>query len=110
MDDPMTLCCTTYGPDEISEVMDCLFRERVTMGEKVAQFERAFAAYIGVDHGIMVNSGSSANLLIFSAATNPPHPMLDPGSEVILPATTWSEPGGWPPTWPARHKARSGCD
>jgi CDP-6-deoxy-D-xylo-4-hexulose-3-dehydrase len=50
-----------------------------------------FAEYIGVRHAIMVNSGSSANLIAFSILTNP---VIDrqimPGDEVIVPAVTWS--------------------
>jgi dTDP-4-amino-4,6-dideoxygalactose transaminase len=35
------------------------------MGNKVLEFENRMARYLKVDHFVMVNSGSSANLLIF---------------------------------------------
>lgn len=60
------------------------------MGEKVRRFEKMYAEYIGVEHAVMVNSGSSANLLALSVLTNP---MLDgrikQGGEIITPAVTW---------------------
>ncbi|MDQ7827801.1 MAG: DegT/DnrJ/EryC1/StrS family aminotransferase [Armatimonadota bacterium] len=61
------------------------------MGEKVKQFERLFAAYLGVRHAVMVNSGSSANLIALSLLSHPElanH--LRAGDEVIVPAVPWS--------------------
>ena len=45
----------------------------------------------GHKHGVMVNSGSSANLLALFVLTNPtlPNP-IKPGDEVITPALTWN--------------------
>jgi CDP-6-deoxy-D-xylo-4-hexulose-3-dehydrase len=61
------------------------------MGAKVRQFEAMFAEYIGVKHAMMVNSGSSANLLALSVLTNPLCPRrLEAGDEVITPAVTWA--------------------
>ena len=39
----------------------------MTMGKVTKKFEKAFSAHLGVKHAIYVNSGSSANLLAFSA-------------------------------------------
>ena len=39
------------------------------MGEKVENFEKRFAEHFGTKYAIMVNSGSSANLLIVAALT-----------------------------------------
>ena len=39
-----------------------------TMGEKVEKFENEFATEMGCKHAIMVNSGSSANLIMLTAA------------------------------------------
>jgi CDP-6-deoxy-D-xylo-4-hexulose-3-dehydrase len=73
------------------EVLDSLLTKQVTMGKKVREFEQRFADYIRVGHGVMVNSGSSANLLALSILTNP---LLEghirPGEEVITPAVTWA--------------------
>jgi len=63
----------------------------VTMGSKVKQFEKKFAEYIGTKHAIMVNSGSSANLLSLAILTNPSFSQkLNFGDEVITPALTWA--------------------
>jgi CDP-6-deoxy-D-xylo-4-hexulose-3-dehydrase len=80
-----------YGAEEVNEAIDSLLTTRVTMGEKVKQFERLFADYIGVKHAVMVNSGSSANLLALSILTNPGiNNPIQPGDEIITPAVTWS--------------------
>jgi CDP-6-deoxy-D-xylo-4-hexulose-3-dehydrase len=53
----------TFGADEVIESLESLLSTYVTMGEKVAEFESAWADYIDTNHAHMVNSGSSANLL-----------------------------------------------
>ena len=53
-------------------------------------FEKLWSDYIGVKNGIMVNSGSSANLLALFALANPTtENFIKPGDEVITPAVTW---------------------
>ena len=80
-----------YGWEEAAEAMDSLLTTWVTMGKKVKLFEELFSKYIGVKYGVMVNSGSSANLLALSILTNPAiNDRLKPGDEVITPAVTWS--------------------
>lgn len=63
-----------------------------TMGEKVAAFEAQFARYTGSRHCVMVNSGSSANLLMVAALfyTRNAGLRLQRGDEVIVPAVSWS--------------------
>src|SRR3990167_8707878 len=78
------LSSPTYGAPEVIEALDSLMSTWVTMGKKVKTFEAMFAEYIGTWHGVMVNSGSSANLLALSALG------LQPGEEVITPAVTWA--------------------
>lgn len=78
------LSMPTYGAPEVIEALDSLMSTWVTMGKKVKRFEGMFAEYIGKYFGVMVNSGSSANLLALSALG------LLPGDEVITPALTWA--------------------
>ena len=81
----------SFGWEEVWESLDSLLSTQVTMGRKVKQFEQMFADYIGVNHAIMVNSGSSANLLALSVLTNPvlsDHWVA--GDEIITPAVTWA--------------------
>lgn len=81
----------SYGSREVNEALDSLLSTQVTMGRKVARFEEMWAEYLGVKHAIMVNSGSSANLLACSMLANPWVPnRLQPGDEVIVPAVAWS--------------------
>jgi CDP-6-deoxy-D-xylo-4-hexulose-3-dehydrase len=81
----------SFDYEEVNEALDSLLTTHVTMGNKVKRFEKLFAEYIGKKHAIMVNSGSSANLLALSILTNPSikNP-LKAGDEVITPAVTWS--------------------
>ena len=81
----------TWDSQEILEAIDSLLRGQLTMGKKVAAFEDLFADYIGTTGAVMVNSGSSANLLAMMLATNPEtEDPFRPGDEVITPAVTWS--------------------
>ena len=61
------LSASTWGPEEIEAVHRSVERGRFTMSEEVASFEREFAAYFGMKYGVMVNSGSSANLVAVAA-------------------------------------------
>src|SRR6266568_3383800 len=86
---PLTV--PTYGSEEVEEAIDSLLSTWVTMGAKVKKFEEAFAKYNGSTHAVMVNSGSSANLLALSVLTNPLIPdHIKQGSEIITPAVTWA--------------------
>lgn len=79
-----------YGAEEVSDSLDVLLSQNVTMGRRVREFEQQFAEFIGSKHAIMVNSGSSANLLAVAAAASTKLPNgLRPGDEVIVPAVTW---------------------
>ena len=86
---PLTV--PTYGSEEVEEAVESLLSTWVTMGSKVKKFEEAFANYNGSKHAVMVNSGSSANLLALSVLTNPLVPdHIEKGSEIITPAVTWA--------------------
>src|SRR6266568_3497063 len=86
---PLTV--PTYGSEEVEEAIESLLSTWVTMGAKVKKFEEAFAKYNGSTHAVMVNSGSSANLLALSVLTNPLIPNhVKKGSEIITPAVTWA--------------------
>jgi len=77
----------TFGEDEIAAAVEVLRSTQVTSGAKVIEFESCF----GPNYAVMVNSGSSANLLAVSALCNP---MMDSGlqegDEVIVSALSWS--------------------
>lgn len=82
------LVVAPYGAEEVLGALDSLLSTRVTMGEKVRAFEAEWAAYCGRSQGVMVNSGSSAVLLMLAAMVELGR--LCPGDEVLCPAVTWS--------------------
>ena len=63
----------------------------LTMGAQVKDFENQMARYLNVQHFVMVNSGSSANLAIFEALLRPAYnePQLQVGDAVLVPAVAW---------------------
>ena len=70
--------------------------KRITMAENTRRFEDAFAKKIGSKHALMVNSGSSANLLAAFAAGNPLRKKkYNYGDEVLVPVLCWST-SVWP--------------
>ncbi len=76
---------------DIQKVVEILESGNLTMGEQVRTFESLMANYLGAEHFVMVNSGSSANLLIFEYLMRPSNgrPHLVPGDGVIVPAIAW---------------------
>jgi CDP-6-deoxy-D-xylo-4-hexulose-3-dehydrase len=86
------LATATWDDSEYKALQDVIASGMFTMGPKVAQFERDFAKYIGSQYAVMVNSGSSANLLMVAALFYTKNPVLKlkPGDEVIVPAVSWS--------------------
>lgn len=85
----LPLSVPSYGPPEVIEALDSLLSTNVTMGEKVKRFEGMFADYLGGGDAVMVNSGSSANLLTLSALWQMDE-CLRSNSEIITPAVTWA--------------------
>ena len=61
--------------------------DKFTQGPVIREFEQAYAAWQGTRYSVMVNSGSSANLLLINAVKEMNG--WEPGSEVIVPAVTW---------------------
>jgi CDP-6-deoxy-D-xylo-4-hexulose-3-dehydrase len=54
--------------EELTEAIDSLlFGKWFVSGEKVYQFEREFSKTVNQKHSVMVNSGSSANLVMIAA-------------------------------------------
>ena len=60
------LAFSTWGKEEIEAIQRVIDTDMYTMGKHVKQFEKEFAEMFGSPHAIMVNSGSSANLLMLS--------------------------------------------
>ena len=77
-----------FDADEMQHLVEASLDFWLTTGRFAAQFEREFARWIGVRHTILVNSGSSANLLALTALTADElgDRALKPGDEVITAA------------------------
>jgi CDP-4-dehydro-6-deoxyglucose reductase, E1 len=82
----------SYGWEEVYEALESMLKMKTTMGDKVRRFEKLFAKYVGVKYALMVNSGSSANLLALSILSNPTlkNKRIKENDEIITPAITWS--------------------
>jgi CDP-6-deoxy-D-xylo-4-hexulose-3-dehydrase len=74
--------------EDLSQLLDASLDLWLTAGRFAAQFERDFAGIFGTRYSLLVNSGSSANLVAFSALTSPyfKDRALKPGDEFITPA------------------------
>lgn len=92
METRFPLATTTWDEAEYEAMQRVIRSGMFTMGANVAEFERRFADYIGSKYAVMVNSGSSANLLMVAALfyTSDEHRKLRRGDEVIVPAVSWS--------------------
>lgn len=88
----LSLASSTWGEEEKSVLMDVIASDKYTMGERVRTAETDFSQYFGARYAVMVNSGSSANLLMIAALfyTSNDDIRLKPGDEVIVPAISWS--------------------
>src|SRR5262245_60308073 len=84
------LASTSWDEEEVAAIERVLRGGRYTMGAHVQAFEEAFAAAIGRKFAVMVNSGSSANLVATAALTYRGHRPLQRGDEVVVPAIAWS--------------------
>lgn len=86
------LATVTWGEEEINAMHRVIASGMFTMGEKVKAFEAGFADYVGSRYCVMVNSGSSANLLMVAALFYSKNKKLklERGDEVIVPAVSWS--------------------
>jgi CDP-4-dehydro-6-deoxyglucose reductase, E1 len=90
-DHSFPLVDSSYDNQEILRCIETLLSGQLTMGQRVHEFEREFADKVGAPFAVMVNSGSSANLLAVSAAINPLRKnRLKAGDHVAVPAVCWS--------------------
>ncbi len=76
-----------YRKKDIYEAIKVLKSKRLTIGPKTNQFEKIFTKKLKSKFSLMVNSGSSANLLALQCLINPYRKKrLKPGDEVLLPS------------------------
>jgi CDP-6-deoxy-D-xylo-4-hexulose-3-dehydrase len=79
-----------YDEHELQNAVNAVLDFWLTDGPQVAEFSERLARFVGLDHMLTVNSGSSANLVAMTTLCSQrlAHP-LQPGDEVITPAATF---------------------
>ena len=82
------LATSTWGEEEIEAGCRVLRSGQTTMGRECTAFESEFADYIGTRYAVMVNSGSSANLLMVAALVYGDY--IEPMDPVWMPAVSWN--------------------
>lgn len=83
--DRISYASRVFDEKEMCALTDAMLDFWLTTGRFAEQFEREFAAWIGVKYAHLVNSGSSANLIAFMALTAPElgERQIKKGDEVI---------------------------
>ena len=79
-----------FSNEDILEGIEVLLSQKLTMSKITEEFEYEFAKFIGSKYALMVNSGSSANLLATFAACNPLRKnRFKPGDEALIQSLCW---------------------
>lgn len=78
-----------FDAADVQSLIDSSLDFWLTEGRFARQFEKEFARFFNMRHSILVNSGSSANLLALTSLTSPllKERQIQPGDEVITVAT-----------------------
>jgi CDP-4-dehydro-6-deoxyglucose reductase, E1 len=86
---PVPVSGRVYGYEEIQNLVESALDFWLTAGPFADQFEYEFSKFFGLKHAILVNSGSSANLIALSCLSSPKlgAKRLCPGDEVITVAS-----------------------
>ena len=80
-----------FTNEDILSGIEVLLSQKMTMSKITEEFEYQFAKFIGSKYALMVNSGSSANLLASFALINPKKKnRLKIGDKFLIPAICWS--------------------
>lgn len=87
---PYSLANSSWNNSEIQSMQSVIKSGYFTMGKHTEEFEKKFSKFHNRKYGIMVNSGSSANLLMIAANFFKSKNSLKIGDEIIVPAVSWS--------------------
>ncbi|MFM6007811.1 MAG: DegT/DnrJ/EryC1/StrS family aminotransferase, partial [Sphaerospermopsis kisseleviana] len=81
---PIAVSGKVFDQTELQYLVDSSLDFWLTTGRFAAEFEEKFAHWLGVKHCLLVNSGSSANLLALTALTSTElgEKRLKPGDEI----------------------------
>ena len=79
-----------FSTNDLMSGIKVIMSGQLTMSKKTQEFEKEFAKKMGSKFALMVNSGSSANLLSVFAASNPARRnRFNTGDEVLIPSVCW---------------------
>jgi len=84
------LTSSTWSEEEKQTIREVIESGMYTMGSHVKEFEEKFAKYFGMKYAVMVNSGSSANLIAVASFFYKEENPLKRGDEVIVPCISWA--------------------
>lgn len=80
----------SLSKDDLNAGINVIKSKRITMGEKTTLFEKSFAKKFKSNFALMVNSGSSANLLATFASCNPMRKnRFKPGDHALIQSLCW---------------------
>ena len=83
------LSLPTYDDKEVKQALDSMKNFKTTMWDKTLRFEKKFSKKVKSKYSVMVNSGSSSDLLMSFSLIDKNLKLLKPGDEVIIPILTW---------------------
>ena len=75
-----------YRLKDINQAIKVLRSSKITSGPKTLEFQNKFSKKIKTNYSLLVNSGSSANLLAMQCLINPYRRKLKPGDEILIPS------------------------
>ena len=82
---------STFRNKDLIEGIKVILSKNVTMSKVTKKFEKIFSKKMQIPYSLMVNSGSSANLLALQCLINPYRKKrLKKGDEVLIPSICWS--------------------
>lgn len=83
--DRVTYAARVFDENELVNLVDSSLEFWLTSGRFTREFEKRFAEFLNIKHCLLVNSGSSANLLAFMTLTSPllKERRVERGDEVI---------------------------
>lgn len=84
------LASSSWDTEELEAINDIVKSGMFSMSNHVYEYEKLFAKKFDSDFCVMVNSGSSANLLMIAALFFKKNRPLKRGDEIIVPAVSWS--------------------
>ena len=86
-----SLLDNAFSNEDIIKGVEVILKKKITMGDITKKFEYEFSKFMKVKYALMVNSGSSANLLSAFALVNPKKKnFLKKGDEFIIQSLCWS--------------------